>query len=355
VSEQPPATPPPDGASGLTPEPPGATSPVVRVPVPPASVATAGVVEREFTIKAKTQRQLVTRRFLRHRGAMAAFGVFVVVLLLSMTSIGIAGIPGWWDASFTRSGSVVNGGKMTLDVLPSFWDGDGFSIGPHPFGQDNIGRDYFALTMRGAQISIIISLAVGVLSTVLGVLVGALSGYFRGWVEAVLMRITDVFLTIPLLLIAAVVGKISGGTPLTLALVLGLLVWVQLARLVRGEFLSLREKEFVEAARAMGASSGRIIFRHILPNALGTIIVNATLTVAAAILLETALSFIGFGVQPPDTSLGKLITDYQQAFQTRPWLFWWPGIFIIAVALSVNFIGDGLRDAFDPKQTRVRA
>ena len=150
------------------------------------------------------------------------------------------------------------------------------------------------------------------MSTAIGVLIGALAGFFRGWVESVLMRVTDVFLTMPLLLIAAVVGRIGGGGgPLQLALLLGLLVWMSLARLVRGEFLSLREKEFVEAARAMGASSGRIIFKHILPNSVGTIIVNATLTIAAAILLETALSFLGFGVQDPDTSLGKLISDYQ--------------------------------------------
>jgi len=327
--------------------------------VPPDPVSGApqggGGVEREFTIRAMTQRQLVTRRFLRHRGAMIGLAVFVVVLVLANSAIGIFGLPGWWGESYQTTGEVVAGGRMTLDLLPSFADGDGVALGNHPFGQDNVGRDYFALTMRGAQISIVISLLVGLIATTLGVVVGALSGYFRGWVEGVLMRITDVFLTIPLLLIAAVVGKISGGGPVTLAFVLGLLVWVQLARLVRGEFLSLREKEFVEAARAMGASSARIIFRHILPNALGTIIVNATLTIAGAILLETALSFLSFGVQPPDTSLGRLISDYQQAFQTRPWLFWWPGVFIIAIALSVNFIGDGLRDAFDPKQTRVRA
>jgi peptide/nickel transport system permease protein len=147
----------------------------------------------------------------------------------------------------------------------------------------------------------------------------------------------------------------SGGSSITLAILLGGLGWTSLARLVRGEFLSLREKEFVEAARAMGAGSARIIFRHIMPNAFGTIIVNATLTIAGAILLETAVSFLGFGVQAPDTSLGKLISEYQDAFLTRPWLFWWPGLFIVAIALSVNFVGDGLRDAFDPKQTRVRA
>jgi peptide/nickel transport system permease protein len=306
-------------------------------------------VEREFTVKAMSQRELVTRRFLRHRGAMIGLAVFVFTLLLAVSSIGILGIPGWWGQSYAKTGLVVGGGTPTFSLWP-------FRIGGHPFGQDNVGRDYFALTMRGAQHSLLIALTVGLISTAIGVLTGALAGFFRSWVESVLMRITDVFLTMPLLLIAAVVGRIGGdGGPLQLALLLGLLVWMSLARLVRGEFLSLREKEFVEAARAMGASSWRIIFKHILPNSVGTIIVNATLTIAAAILLETALSFLGFGVQDPDTSLGKLVADYQTAFSTRPWLFWWPGLFIIAIALSVNFVGDGLRDAFDPKQTRVRA
>jgi peptide/nickel transport system permease protein len=169
------------------------------------------------------------------------------------------------------------------------------------------------------------------------------------------MRLTDLLLTIPLLTIAAVVANSLKSGSFVLALVLAMLIWTSLARLVRGEFLSLREKEYVEAARAMGASSSRIIFRHMLPNAIGTIIVSATLTIAVAILLEAALSFLGFGVKSPDTSLGLLISTYQTAFSTRPWLFWWPGLFIVVIALSVNFIGDGLRDAFDPKQTRVRA
>jgi len=315
----------------------------------------AAQVEREFTVRAMTQRQLVTRRFFRHRGAMAGLIVFLFVLVLAFSSIGIAGLPGWWGQSYATSGEVVDGGRMTLDVFPSFIDGDGMQIGRHPFGQDDVGRDYFSLTMRGAQRSLMIALLAGLVSTVVGVLVGAMAGYFGGGTESLLMRVTDIFLTIPLLVTAAVVGRQSGGGPVVLAILLGLLIWTGMARLVRGEFLSLREKEFVEAARAMGASSGRIIFKHILPNSMGTIIVNATLTIAAAILLETALSFLNLGVQPPDTSLGKLISDYQESFQTRPWLFFWPGVFIIAIALSVNFIGDGLRDAFDPKQTRVRA
>lgn len=315
-----------------------------------------GVVEREFTVKAMTQRQLVTRRFFRHRGAMGGLFVFLFVVLISFSSIGVGPIPGWYGKSYSAPATVVNSGRMSLDLLPPFLDGDGLAIGDHPFGQDDVGRDFFALTMRGAQRSITIAVTVGLLATLIGVLVGAAAGYFRGWIETVLMRFTDVLITIPLLLIGAVISRRVGQAgPLVLALVLGLVTWMQLARLVRGEFLSLREKEFVEAARAMGATSARIIFRHILPNSLGTIIVSATLAISGAILLETALSYLGVGVQPPDTSLGLIISQYQGSFSTRPWLFWWPGLFIIAIALSVNFIGDGLRDAFDPKQTRVRA
>lgn len=317
--------------------------------------APRGPVDREFTIKARTQRQLVTRRFLRHRAAMVALFAFFGILLLSTTSIGAAGIPGWWDQDYRASGVVLDGGRPTLDVLPSFVDSDGVSIGAHPFGQDDIGRDYFALTMRGTQRSLTIALLAGLVSTAVGILLGALSGYFLGWTESVIMRVTDLFLSLPALVLAAVLGRTMGGGAFVIALMLGLIYWTSMARLVRGEFLSLREKEFVEAARAMGASSGRIIFRHILPNSIGTIIVNATLTIAAAILLETALSYVGLGVQSPDTSLGKMISEYKDAFQVRPWLFWWPGLFIVAIALTVNFIGDGLRDAFDPKQNRVRA
>ncbi|MFC7111176.1 ABC transporter permease [Nonomuraea rubra] len=170
------------------------------------------------------------------------------------------------------------------------------------------------------------------------------------------MRLTDVMITIPVLIIAAIVGRTFGDSGIViLAVCIGLVTWPTLSRLIRGEFLSLREKEFVEAARALGTSSRRIIFRHILPNTVGVIIVSATLAVANAVLLESALSFLGVGVQPPDVSLGQLIDTYRSAMTTRPWLFWWPGVFIIAIALSINFIGDGLRDAFDPRQTRVRA
>ena len=318
---------------------------------PPATPA----VDDVFTIKARTQGELVRRRFLRHRGAMIGLAVLVFVILLAFTSIGIAGIPGWWDQDYTQTGDTINGGRPTLDVLPSFVDGDGMAVGEHPFGQDTVGRDYFALTMRGAQQSLVIAFVIGLLTTAIGTVLGAAAGYFRGTTEAVIMRSTDLLITIPLLVVAAVIGRTFGSQGIfLLSFFLALVLWPSLARLVRGEFLSLREKEFVEAARAMGAGPKRIIFRHIMPNAIGTIIVATTLTIASAILLESALSFLGFGIQPPDTSLGLLISDYQNAFNTRPWLFWWPGLFIIAIALSVNFIGDGLRDALDPKLTRVR-
>ena len=139
---------------------------------------------------------------------------------------------------------------------------------------------------------------------------------------------------------------------LALGIFLGLISWVGLARLMRGEFLTLREREFVDAARISGASNARIIFKHILPNAVGVLIVNVTLTMSAAILTETALSYLGVGVKSPDTSLGLLISQNQEAFTTRPWLFWFPGLFIVLICLSINFIGDGLRDAFDPRQKK---
>jgi peptide/nickel transport system permease protein len=317
---------------------------------------TAGTAAHGMAIVARTQGQLVRRRFFRHKAAMISLAVLILVVLLAFTSIGFAGIPGWWIYDYATPGVVVNRGAPTLSVLPTFLGGEGFHIGLHPFGQDDLGRDYFALTMRGAQISILIAFVVGVVSTLIGVTIGAVSGFYGRWVEGTLMRFTDVIITIPVLVIAAVLGQRFGGSgPLVLAIVLGCVLWTSLARLVRGEFLSLREKEFVEAARSLGAKPRRIIFKHILPNTVGVITVAATLAIASAILLETALSYLGFGVRAPDTSLGLLVSTYQNAFATRPWLFWWPGLFIIIIALSVNFIGDGLRDAFDPRQNRVRA
>jgi ABC-type dipeptide/oligopeptide/nickel transport system permease subunit len=208
--------------------------------------------------------------------------------------------------------------------------------------------------MRGAQQSLMVMVIAGVVATVIGVVIGALAGYYRKATDSILMRFTDIIITIPLIVIGSVLGRTFGSLgAAVLGVVIGIFAWTTMARLVRGEFLTLREREFVDAARVSGARDRRIIFRHILPNAVGVIVVNATLLMAGAILLESALSYLGFGVQSPDTSLGKIVSDNQAAFSTRPWLFWWPGIFIIAIALCVNFIGDGLRDAFDPRQKKM--
>lgn len=294
-------------------------------------------------IEGLSQGQIVRKRFFRHKGAVVSMIVLALIVLLAFTSVGIsfAGIriPGWWPHGWWENPTPVNGGA------PS-WE--------HPFGQESIGKDLFALVMRGTQQSLMIMVLVGLIGATIGIVIGALSGFFRGWVDSVLMRFTDVIITIPFIVIGAVIGSAFGKLgAFVLAIVLGLFSWTGLARLVRGEFLSLREREFVDAARVAGASNGRIIFKHILPNAMGVIIVNTTLLMAGAILAETGLSYLGYGVQAPDTSLGLIISNNQEAFQTRPWLFWWPGLFIITIALCVNFIGDGLRDAFDPRQKRM--
>lgn len=318
--------------------------------------ASASGAAQGMTVVARTQGQMVRRRFFRHRAALVGMIAFGFVIVLAFSSIGFGPIPGWWDKSYLTTGSLVNQGRPTLSVVPEFLGGEGIHLGEHPFGQDNIGIDYFALTMRGAQQSIIVAFIVAIVATSVGTLAGAFAGYFRKKTESFIMRLTDVMITIPILIIAAIVGRTFGDSGIViLAVCIGLVTWPMLGRLVRGEFLSLREKEFVEAARAVGTSASRIIFRHVLPNTVGVIIVSATLAVANAVLLESALSFLGVGVQPPDVSLGQLIDTYRSAMTTRPWLFWWPGVFIIAIALSINFIGDGLRDAFDPRQTRVRA
>ena len=296
------------------------------------------------TDKSYSVGQLVLRRFLRHKAAMISLAALLFITIVAFTSIGIGPIPGWWKHGYEMPSAVIDGGRPTLSLIP-------FSIGEHPFGQNTIGVDYFALVMRGTQRSLVIALIVGLIATFIGTIIGAAAGYFRGWIEAVLMRLTDLVIIVPLLLLAAILGRMGGSRGIfVLAIFLGVISWTGLARLVRGEVLSLREREFVAAARAIGTSPWRIIFRHILPNTLGTIIVNATLLISSAILLESSLSFLGFGVQAPDTSLGLLITTFQNAFTTRPWLFWWPGMMILAIALAVNFIGDGLRDAFDPRQ-----
>ena len=302
-----------------------------------------------------SQSQIVRRRFLRHKGAMVSLILLIGILLLATTSIGWGPIPGWWKYDYNTVIPPNPDQAPTMSLRPSWLGGAGIQVGDHPFGLDNEkARDMFALTMRGTQQTLVVIFVLAVLAVTIGVVLGAVAGYYGRWVDAVLMRITDVFLILPLLLVAAVAGYALGATGVwSVALVLGLFTWMGLARLVRAEFLALREREFVDAARVAGASNRRIIFKHILPNTVGTIVVSTTLLMGAGILTEAALSFLGFGIRTPDVSLGSLVSDYQGAFSSRPWLFIWPGLFILGIVLCLQFIGDGLRDAFDPRQKRV--
>lgn len=288
--------------------------------------------DREFGAKERSQWQMAGRRFLRHKAATVSLVVFILLLLFAFV------MPHFWKYGYTQ---------VTGD----------FGKGPssqHPFGTDDTSYDYLALVMRGTQQSMKVAFMIAFIGTGVGALWGVVAGYLGGLTDSTLMRFADLALTIPALALAAALAHNSGGTLVVIGLILAGVSAPYVSRVVRGVVLSLREREFVEAARALGATNTRIMLRHLLPNALPVMIVNATLLVAAGILLETALSFVGFGIQPPDTSLGILITTYQGAIDTRPWLFYFPGIFIIMIALTVNFIGDGLRDALDPRQTRER-
>ncbi len=327
------------------------------------------LIENRETI-GLSQKQIILRRFLKHKAAMGSLVVLIFIIVFVFTATGLQlgkngsvfTLRGWWPFLITDidpEGAIASScrggvtGCPTLDLGPSFIDGDGIQIGLHPFGTDIIGTDYFALVMRGAQQSILVMLIVGLLGVGVGTTIGAISGYFGGMIDAVLMRLTDMFLVTPTIVIGAVIGfRFGSFGVIPLALLLGFFSWMGLARFVRTEFLTLREREFVDAARVAGASDRRIIFKHILPNSIGVIIVSGTLLMSGAILAESALSYLGFGVKPPDVSLGLLISQYQDTFSISPWLFWWPGTLIVSIALCVNFIGDGLRDAFDPRQRR---
>jgi peptide/nickel transport system permease protein len=208
------------------------------------------------------------------------------------------------------------------------------------------------------QTSLKTAFIVTVIATTVGTLVGAVAGYYGKLADAALMRFTDLVLTVPLLAILLVLANVltkSNGNFFWIAIIVAAVLWTYLARLVRGTFLSLREHDYVLASRAIGATDARIILRHMIPNAFGPIVVNGTLTVANAVLIESALSFLGLGIQPPAVSLGSLINSGQGSATTEWWLFAFPSAVLVLIVLAVNFVGDGLRDALDPRQRRVRA
>ncbi|WP_283249813.1 ABC transporter permease [Streptomyces sp. TS71-3] len=276
----------------------------------------------------------VLRRFIARKSALA--GLVVVVLLFVLAFAG----------PFLTHWSYSDIDYTALRAAPS---------ADHWFGTNRIGQDVFAQTVRGLQKSLLIGLLVGLVATVLAAVVGAGAGYFGGWTDRGLMFLVDLLLVFPSFLIIAIVAPRLRATGwLAFVGLLTLFAWMITARVVRSMTLSLREREFVRAAQYMGVRPARIIARHILPNIASFLIIDATIAVGGAVMSETALSYFGFGVQPPDVSLGTLIADNTGAAVTYPWMFFFAAGLLVVFVLAVNLIGDGLRDAFDPTARKAR-
>lgn len=277
--------------------------------------------------------RLVLRRFAREKRGL--LGIFVLVVLVLAAFVG----PHLTKWKYTDH------------------DFENFLSAPsslHWFGTDSTGQDLFAATMHGAQLSIIIGLLVAVLATAVAAVVGAAAGYFRGWTDRVLMWIVDLLLVVPSFLILAIATQHFPNDIPIFVVLLGMFIWQITARIVRGQTLALAEREYVLAAKFMGVPSWKIIFRHILPNLSSLLIIDATVNVSTAIILEASLSFFGFGVQPPNVSLGTLLNDGQSSATTYPWLFFFPAGFLVVLVLAVNLVGDALRDALDPTAGKAK-
>ena len=309
----------------------------------------------EPTAPPRSQWADVWAQFKAHRGAMWGAAIFVVIVLLVIAGPWIY----WNDPQFVPTGRDFLTLRDTRPVYVALWDGDAKVNWLYPLGTDNLGRDILGRLMTGGRISLAVGMAAMVLSVVLGTLIGVLAGYFR-LLDGPLMRLTDLFLALPLLplLLVAVLlfrdrlaGAFGpeGGTFILIVTLVGITSWMQTARIVRGDVLALKEREFILAARSIGTSPTKMITRHLLPNVMSPIMVSATLGIATAIITESALSFLGFGFPPDFPTWGKLLFDSVDRMELYPERVIWPGLLISLTVLSVNYVGDGLRDALDPR------
>ena len=298
--------------------------------------------QEEFRTSPLKPSQLVWKRFLQHK--MAVFGA-VMLIVLVFYSFGLSFFFPESEANFTDT-------SIRLQAPSS----------EHLFGTDTVGRDIMKRTIYGGQISLLIGLSAVIVEVFVGVLIGAIAGYYGGWIDNLLMRFTEAMFNIPQLFLLLVMAKFFGGkippiqmfgrsfsgSVIVIIVIIGITSWMYLARIVRANFLSLKEREFVLAAHTIGSSNLSIIFKHILPNSIAPIIVSGTLSVANAIISEAYISFLGLGVQPPTATWGNMLEGAYNYIESAPWLWIFPGLLIVLTVLSINFVGDGLRDALDP-------
>ena len=282
--------------------------------------------------KEESYLSLIVRRFMKHKLAVAGCAVFFLIALTAIFAPWLApGSPYEITEEFAAAPS-----------------------SEHLLGTDQVGRDLLSRLIYGSRVSLSVGLGAVAIYVAIGTVLGAVAGYFGKWVDMVIMRVTDVFMSFPYLMVILVLVSIMGPSLSNIIIVIGLLGWPAIARIVRGSVLSIKEMDYVKAGVALGYSTPKIIFRHILPNCLAPILVNATFGIASAIILEASLSFLGLGVQPPTASWGNILTEAQSlsVLASQPWLWIPPGMMILLAVLAINFMGDGLRDAMDPKSIK---
>ncbi|GEB77222.1 oligopeptide ABC transporter permease [Sporolactobacillus inulinus] len=292
---------------------------------------TSGQMVVQFE-KEETYLHMVMRRFLKHRLACVGVAVFLLILLIALLAPVIA----------------------PQDPAKIFNEFEAPPSAAHWLGTDPVGRDVMSRLIFGAQVSIAVGIGAVAIYVAIGIVLGLVAGYFGGWVDMLIMRLTDVFMSFPYFMVILVLVSIIGPSLFNITLVIGLLGWPAIARLVRGSVLSIKEMDYVKAGVALGYSTPKILFQHILPNALAPILVNATFGVASAIIMEASLSFLGMGVRPPAASWGNMLTQAESitVLSSQPWLWIPPGLMILLAVLSVNFIGDGLRDAIESQNAK---
>ena len=278
----------------------------------------------------ESQARRIWRRFLRHH--LAVGGGFMVILLIALVLF----------ADF-----IAPYDPLDLDTQRRFVEP--FSQTGYLMGTDEMGRDTLTRLIYGGRISLVVGIAAMFATIVTGLLVGLLSGYYGGRVDNLLMRLTDTMLCFPQVFLLLVLAAFIAPTVVTIALIIGLTSWMEVARIIRAQILYIKEQDFIQASIALGASNSRIMFRELLPNAIAPVLVSATLNVANAVLMESYISFLGYGIQPPLASWGNMLTNAQAYFDLSPWLAIFPGMMITLTVMSFNFLGDGLRDALDPR------